>query len=171
MDPLNFKKYDELDAKEAHEFLAALDDPDTLRAYVAHEKGDKDRSTVLTDEIIDEAVKPSIVPEIDIPTGVTPGETPGWPIDSEGAPLNLPDSVRAELATAAAEVDALRAQEGATVNSTDEDVQTRETIAALLEERRGYEQHGKDEKVAEVNAELKRLGHKGKAPAKRATTR
>lgn len=47
----------------------------------------------------------------------------------------------------------------------------KETIQALLRERRGYELHGDKSQVAGVNAELKRLGHKGEAPAKRAATR
>lgn len=44
-------------------------------------------------------------------------------------------------------------------------------ISGLLQERAGYEQHGRDDKVAEVNAELQRLGEKGSAPAKRAEKR
>ena len=44
-------------------------------------------------------------------------------------------------------------------------------IAALLEERRGYERAGDDAAVAGVDAELERVGHKAKAPAKRAERR
>jgi len=44
-------------------------------------------------------------------------------------------------------------------------------IAALLEERRGYEMNGDADAVAGVDTELKRVGHKAKAPAKRATKR
>jgi hypothetical protein len=44
-------------------------------------------------------------------------------------------------------------------------------VAALLEERRAYELHGTQDQVAGVDAELKRIGHEGKAPAKRAATR
>jgi len=47
----------------------------------------------------------------------------------------------------------------------------KETIRALLEERRGYVLYGTKDQVDGVDAELKRLGHKGAAPAKRATTR
>lgn len=47
--------------------------------------------------------------------------------------------------------------------------QSADYIAALLRERDGYEVHGRTEKVAEVNAELKRIGAQGKPPAKRAT--
>lgn len=47
--------------------------------------------------------------------------------------------------------------------------QNKEYIAALLEERRGYALHGKTDMVAGVDAELARVGHKAKAPAKRAT--
>lgn len=42
-------------------------------------------------------------------------------------------------------------------------------IAGLLEERRGYEIYGNEAGLAAVDAELERLGHKAKAPAKRAT--
>jgi hypothetical protein len=44
-------------------------------------------------------------------------------------------------------------------------------IAALLRERAGYEQQGKTASVAEVDAELARLGAKAATPAKRATKR
>lgn len=51
------------------------------------------------------------------------------------------------------------------------DEQRKEWVAALLEERRGYVTHGLDERVAEVDAVLARLGAEGVAPAKRATRR
>jgi hypothetical protein len=51
------------------------------------------------------------------------------------------------------------------------DTDNKARIAALLEERRAYELHGTKEQVADVDAELKRIGFEGKAPAKRATTR
>lgn len=41
-------------------------------------------------------------------------------------------------------------------------------IAALLKEREGYEKYGLTDRVEEVDAELDRLGHKAKPPAKRA---
>ena len=44
-------------------------------------------------------------------------------------------------------------------------------VDALLRERRSYELYGTADQVAEVDKELKRIGHKGKAPAKRAATR
>lgn len=44
-------------------------------------------------------------------------------------------------------------------------------IAALLEERRSYELYGTPDQVEAVDAELKRIQSKGKAPAQRATTR
>ena len=44
-------------------------------------------------------------------------------------------------------------------------------IAALLRERAGYVQQGNDAAVAEVDAELRRLGAKAETPAKRATKR
>jgi len=44
-------------------------------------------------------------------------------------------------------------------------------IAALLRERAGYLQQGNAASVAEVDAELRRLGADGVAPAKRATKR
>lgn len=52
---------------------------------------------------------------------------------------------------------------------TDEEKKVR--IEALLTERRGYELYGTPDMVAGVDAELKALGHKGKAPSKRATDR
>jgi hypothetical protein len=47
--------------------------------------------------------------------------------------------------------------------------QTKDYIAALLRERAGYEQYGHADRVAEVDAELERVGHKAKTPAQRAT--
>lgn len=46
--------------------------------------------------------------------------------------------------------------------------QKKEYIAALLRERAGYEQYGHTDRVAEVDAELERVGHKAKPPAQRA---
>lgn len=46
--------------------------------------------------------------------------------------------------------------------------QQKDHIAALLREREGYERHGLKDRVKDVDAELTRLGHKAKAPAKRA---
>lgn len=45
------------------------------------------------------------------------------------------------------------------------------TIAALLEERRGYELRGEDERVAQVDAQLKHLGHDAEKASKRAARR
>ena len=44
-------------------------------------------------------------------------------------------------------------------------------IRSLLQERRGYEARGDKARVEEVDAELRRLGAEGVAPAKRATRR
>lgn len=44
-------------------------------------------------------------------------------------------------------------------------------IAALLEERRGYEARGDTTRVADVDAELRALGHEGSAPIARAEKR
>lgn len=44
-------------------------------------------------------------------------------------------------------------------------------IKALLEERRGYESRGDVERVAEVEAELRAVGHEGSTPASRAEKR
>lgn len=44
-------------------------------------------------------------------------------------------------------------------------------VAALIEERRGYERRGEKERVAAVDAELRRLGAAGAQPAKRAEKR
>lgn len=51
------------------------------------------------------------------------------------------------------------------------DEQRAAKIEALLEERRGYAIHGLTDQVAEVDAELKRLGAEGTTPAKRAAKR
>lgn len=51
------------------------------------------------------------------------------------------------------------------------DEQRAAQIAALIEERRGYEIHGQKDRVAEVDAVLSHLGHQAQAPAKRAQTR
>lgn len=47
--------------------------------------------------------------------------------------------------------------------------QTKDYIAALLREREGYERYGNAEGLASVDAELERVGHKAKTPARRAT--
>jgi hypothetical protein len=49
------------------------------------------------------------------------------------------------------------------------DEQKKAHIAALLRERDGYERYGLTERVAEVDAELSRWGHRAQTPAKRAT--
>lgn len=51
------------------------------------------------------------------------------------------------------------------------DIEKAQTIQALLEERRGYETQGLAERVAEVDAELRRLGADAAPPAKRAARR
>lgn len=51
------------------------------------------------------------------------------------------------------------------------DEQTQEYIGALLRERQYADEQGKTDKVAEVDAELARVGHEAEPPAKRATTR
>jgi hypothetical protein len=48
------------------------------------------------------------------------------------------------------------------------DEQTKAYIQALLAEREGYEKYGLTDRVAEVDAELDRVGRRSKAPAKRA---
>ncbi len=48
------------------------------------------------------------------------------------------------------------------------DDQTKAQIQALLREREGYERAGKTERLAQVNAQLRDLGHQAKTPAKRA---
>lgn len=52
---------------------------------------------------------------------------------------------------------------------TKEDTQA--TIAALLEERRGYVVRSEDERVAQVDAQLRALGHGAKRPSERASSR
>lgn len=42
-------------------------------------------------------------------------------------------------------------------------------IAALLRERAGAVQYGRSNTVEQIDAELEKVGHKAKAPAKRAT--
>lgn len=49
------------------------------------------------------------------------------------------------------------------------DAQNKAKISALLEELRGYEAHGKKDRAEQVKEQLKALGHKAAAPAKRAT--
>lgn len=49
--------------------------------------------------------------------------------------------------------------------------QTAQYVAALLDERRGYEARGDEAGVAGVDAELERVGRKAKTPAKRAERR
>jgi hypothetical protein len=44
-------------------------------------------------------------------------------------------------------------------------------IRGLLEERHGAEIYDKPERVKAIDAELARMGHEAKAPAKRAETR
>ena len=44
-------------------------------------------------------------------------------------------------------------------------------ITALLEERRGYDARGNADGVAQVDAELRRVGHEGTAPVTRAERR
>ena len=51
------------------------------------------------------------------------------------------------------------------------DEQQARYISALLNELHGYEQNGKEERAESVRAELRRVGHEAKAPAKRAETR
>lgn len=52
---------------------------------------------------------------------------------------------------------------------TDQEKETK--IKALMKERAGYELHGKLERAAEVDVELKKLGVEGSAPAKRSSKR
>ena len=51
------------------------------------------------------------------------------------------------------------------------DEQRAAQIRALIEERRGYVERGQDDRVAQVDAELARLGAAGSAPAKRSEKR
>ena len=45
------------------------------------------------------------------------------------------------------------------------------TIASLLEERRGYALRGLDDRVAQVDAQLKALAYDAEKPSKRASRR
>lgn len=54
---------------------------------------------------------------------------------------------------------------------TDTKEQEKAYIVALLRERAGYEAMGFADRVKEVDAELRRLGHEAKPPAKRAEKR
>lgn len=51
------------------------------------------------------------------------------------------------------------------------DAENEAYIAALIEERALYQRSGLPDRVAEVNAELQRIGGEGKPAAKRATKR
>lgn len=44
-------------------------------------------------------------------------------------------------------------------------------VAALVKERAGYVVHGRSDRVAQVDAELKRLGVSASVPVKRASKR
>lgn len=57
------------------------------------------------------------------------------------------------------------------MSDTTSDELKAERIKAIIREREGYVARGLDERVDAVDAELKRLGHSAKAPAKRAQTR
>lgn len=47
---------------------------------------------------------------VEVPDGVTPGETPGWPVNEDGDPFDLPDQVREELAALATDIEAKEAE-------------------------------------------------------------
>lgn len=49
--------------------------------------------------------------------------------------------------------------------------QDKATISALLEERRGYVNRGDDDRVAQVDAQLKALGAAAEKPSQRAQKR
>ena len=51
------------------------------------------------------------------------------------------------------------------------DEQKAEYIKSLLDERRYCERWGHDERVKDINAELRKAGHESAAPAKRAESR
>ena len=51
------------------------------------------------------------------------------------------------------------------------DEQKADYIKSLLEERRYCERWGQDERVKDINAELRKVGHEAKTPAKRAESR
>ncbi len=51
------------------------------------------------------------------------------------------------------------------------DQQKADYIKSLLEERRYCERSGQDERVKDIDDELKRQGHEAKTPAKRAESR
>jgi hypothetical protein len=51
------------------------------------------------------------------------------------------------------------------------DQQKADYIKSLLEERRYCERWGQDERVKDINAELRKAGHESAAPAKRAESR
>lgn len=51
------------------------------------------------------------------------------------------------------------------------DEQKADYIKSLLEERRYCERWGQDERVKDINAELRKAGHESAAPAKRSESR
>lgn len=51
------------------------------------------------------------------------------------------------------------------------DEQKADYIKSLLEERRYCERWGQDERVKDINAELRKVGHQSTTPAKRAESR
>jgi hypothetical protein len=172
----DFEKYDALDAKEAHAFLSGLDDRDALAIYIEHERAGKDRRTVLTGEVIEAVLQPSEEPIAAVEHLSTEELLAQLAIQIGGSIDDASDEERAELVEfyhslgkGLSKYGLITEEKEAEMSGGDELV--RETITALLEERRGYEMRGDEERIAEVDAELKRLGHSGKPPSKRATTR
>lgn len=51
------------------------------------------------------------------------------------------------------------------------DEQKRDYIASLIRERAGYARYGNGAGVADVDAELERIGHSGRPPQERAVKR
>ncbi len=51
------------------------------------------------------------------------------------------------------------------------DEKTAERVGALVEERRSAVLRGREDLVAQIDDQLRRLGHEGAPPAKRATRR
>lgn len=115
---INFEKYDELNAKDAGGFLDVQEDAGVLAAYVEHERANKSRSTVLTDERLGRLPKTDDPGDggadetptgatasngVFVPTDVEAGEVPGWPLyetDDDWLPLALSAEQREHLTEA-----------------------------------------------------------------------
>jgi hypothetical protein len=165
----DFSTYDDLDAKEAADHTANIKDDEDFRAHVAHEfERAHPRSTVLTREVTERFDRLNVAEQ------QREGKADGPQVDinlaKDANPGAVADALQGSLRDVTAE-DIAPSRDSDTHNDSEDGDPVKETVKALLAERRGYEMHGENENVAEVNKELSRLGHKGEKPQDRAATR